>query len=323
MTLGEINRGAVALVLVLLLGAGGYLWFNMMYKPAVAAQKQATEQASAAEAQLATAKQQLAEAQQKVEDSKKEASKVDDSVARLAKARTAIPDQKLIDDAAIVLVEEAQRSGIQTSFKAGDESGGDSGSFDASSGGGGLQGAKPIDLEFEAAGTYSEMMHFMQLVESTAEVEDGKLYTRGRLFNVVKLEIGKQEKDSSSQGGFGGASESSSAESEFDLGPNDILFTVTVRMYTSSTDNAESVGETTPDPAAAATTTTDPNAAGATGAATTDPNAAGATGAATTDPNAAGATGSATDPAGAGASTSADPAAGAASVTTPTSAGGI
>lgn len=243
MSVGEVNKGAVALLMVLLLGAGGYLWYAMLYKPADAARQQAQDAATAAEASLTAAHQELEAAQQRVEESKKDSAKLDDSVARLAKARTAIPTKKLIDDAAIVLVELAQRSGVQTAFKAGGEG------ADASTGEGAMQGAVPVDLEFEAAGTYAEMMQFMSLVEDTVEAKDGKVYTRGRLFNVVKLEIGAPDEDEQQAGGFG---EEQSEKSQLLPGPNDILFTVVVRMYTSSTENSETVGASTPDDPAAA-----------------------------------------------------------------------
>lgn len=293
MSVGEVNKGAVALLMVLLLCAGGYVWYSMLYKPADAARKQAQDTATAAEASLTAAQQELEAAQQRVEESKKDSAKLDDSVARLAKARTAIPTKKLIDDAAIVLVELAQRSGVQTAFKAGGDG------ADASTGEGAMQGAVPVDLEFEAAGTYAEMMQFMSLVEDTVEAKDGKVYTRGRLFNVVKLEIGAPEEDDQQAGGFG---EEQSEKSQLLPGPNDILFTVVVRMYTSSTENSEAIGASTPD---------DPAAAGIDGAPTGVDDGTGAdvpadgTGA-TGDPGAQGTTAPAADPAvtaGAGAAT--------------------
>lgn len=306
MSVGEINKGAIALLLVLVLGAAGYLWFTQMYQPAVEERTLAEQSASTAEATLASARQQLADAQQRIEDAKKESAKLDDSVPKLALARAAVPDRKLLDDAAIVLVEMADRSGVQTSFKAGSASDAGAGATDT----GALQGAVPLDLEFEAAGTYAEMMNFMSLVESTVEVKGDKLHSRGRLFNVVKLEIGGEDEDSA--GGAGDQLGAALDSDELVLGPNDVKFTVVVRMYTSSVGNAENVGATV-DPAMAGT---DPNAAAAGGGAasagaTTDP----ATGAATmpdgstppagTDPNAANAGGGAatgmTDPAAGGA----------------------
>jgi hypothetical protein len=162
------------------------------------------------------------------------------------------------------------------------------------------------------------MMLFMRLVEDTVVEEDGKLYARDRLFNVVKLEIGVDDEDDAS-GSSGFAADGLDSEpdaNELVARPGEILFTVTVRMYTSSTDNAQSVGATVD----AAAQPTDPNAAGGTGtdpnAANADPNAAGtgtdpnATG---TDPNATGTAGTGTDPnatAPAGTDTGAAPAAG-------------
>jgi hypothetical protein len=134
------------------------------------------------------------------------------------------------------------------------------------------------------------MMAFMQLAEASVEEKDDKLFTRGRLFNIVKLKIGEdKEEDSGSGGGFGDDSGGSGADDNgFILGPNDLIFKVTVRMYSSSTGNAAGVGEATPDPAASAT---DPASGGsadgaAGGTTSTDPAAAGGS-TTSTDPSAA------------------------------------
>lgn len=238
--MGEVNKGAVALLLVLVLGAGGYLWYMQMYKPAVASKAAAETAATTAEASLSQAQQELNAAKEQIEAAKKESGKVDGAVSRLSKARTAIPAKDLIDDAAIVLMEHAERSGVNTNINAGNEEG-----AEIAAGGSDLQGATPIDLTFEAAGSWAEMQQFMTMVHSTVEEKDDKLYTRGRLFNVVRLEIGEQDDEDSTE-------LSGSVDNE---GPivekGDTVFTVVVRMYTSSTENAENVGESTPDAAAA------------------------------------------------------------------------
>lgn len=291
MNVGELNKGVVALLVVMLLGAAGYLWNMQLYKPALAAKETAVASQTAAQQSLSQAQQQLRDAQQRIEEAKKGAAgKVDDSVARLSKATAAVPTKKLLDDATIVLQDFADRSGIRTRFKAG----GDEEAAPATDGGGSLNGATGIDLEFEAVGTYDEMMNFMTLAESTVEAKDGKLYSRGRLFNVVELTMGEGEESSSSSSGgiadFGSATGSSTTDAnELVAGKNEIHFTVTVRMYVSSTDNAQSVGESTPDDAAAnpiegdATGTADGTTGDATGAAgtgtgDTGPDGTGATG---------------------------------------------
>lgn len=250
MSLGEINKGAVALILVLLFGAGGYLWFTQMYKPAVAARAAAQAEVSTAQASLDEVKLQLAAAQKRIEEAKVEGAKTDDSVARIAKARTAVPDKKLIDDAAIVLMDMADRSGVSTSFKSAVET-----TINPADTGA-LQGATPIDVEFKAAGSYAEMMQFMSLVEGTVDRKDDKLHTRGRLFNVVTLSIGEDEEESASTG-FNAEGADEANDAGLIVGPNDIVFTVVVRMYTSTTANAEGVGAATPDDPAAAGTALD------------------------------------------------------------------
>ncbi len=247
MNIGDLNKGAVALILVLLLGAGGYLWYSQMYTPAVAAKTAAVATEKTAQDGLNEAKSRLAAAQKAIEDAKKANSAPDDSVARVQLARKAVPPAKLIDDAAIVLMDIARRADVRTSFK----SEGGNGDSAVIEGGGSLNGATPVDLQFEAAGTYTEMMLFMRLVEDTVSEEDGKLYARDRLFNVVKLQIGGDSEDSDASGG-GFSSDGLQAEedaNELVARPGEILFTVTVRMYTSSTNNAQGVGAAALDPA--------------------------------------------------------------------------
>ncbi len=258
MNIGEVNKGAIALILVLLLGAGGYLWYSQMYKPAVAAKLVAETGEKTAQDGLSAAKTKLAAAQKAIEDAKAENGKPDDSVARVQLARKAVPPAKLIDDAAIVLMDLARRADVRTSFKSGGEAS-DVAADPAA--GGNLNGAVPVDLTFKAAGSYSEMMQFMRLVEDTVVAEDGKLYARDRLFNVVKLEIGSDEEESGASGGF--SAEGVAEEEDANIlvaRPGEILFTVTVRMYTSSTENAAGIGASATDPAA------QPSDTGATGA---------------------------------------------------------
>lgn len=259
MNIGELNKGAIALILLLLLGAGGYLWYSQMYTPAVAAKTAAQTSEKTAQDALNEAKSKLAAAQQAIDEAKKANSAPDDSVARVQLARKAVPPNKLIDDAAIVLMDLARRSDVRTSFKAGGD-----GADAAVAEGGSLNGATPVDLQFEAAGTYAEMMLFMRLVEDTVVAEGGKLYARDRLFNVVKLEIGGDEEDSAggSSGFASGGVDVEEDANELVPRPGEILFTVTVRMYTSSTDNAQGVGATVPDPASQPTDGTTPPADG-------------------------------------------------------------
>jgi hypothetical protein len=286
---------------VLLLGAAGYLWFTQMYKPAVTDRDSATASATSAEGELQKAKADLAAAQQQADQAKDEAAKPDDSVQRVMVAHKAIPQKELVDDAAIVLVDLANQAGISTDFSSSSDS--DAISAEPAAGGS-LQGATPIDLTFEAAGTYQEMLLFMTKVEGTVSAKHGKLYAKDRLFNVVSLQIGSKGDDDSGSTPQLSSDGSGTDGSGPTLGPNDMLFTVTVRMYTSSTDNAESVGASTPDPAAAPTdgsgATTDGSVpTDGTGTTGSTPEGAatpsdGPAGQASTDPAAAGAGASST-----------------------------
>lgn len=262
--MGEINKGVVALLIVLIFGAAGYMWYTMLYKPAVADRVTAAGEQQTAESALAAAKVELANAQKAIEEAKNEASKPDVSVAKVQLARKAVPNKRLIDDASIVLTDIARRSGIRTGFDSG------SAADSSKNNSGGPQGATPIDLTFKAVGTYDRMMLFMRMVESTVTSEGGKLYARDRLFNVVSLELDGGDKEGNGNSSSaammdGGGTQAASGSDPLAPKAGELAFTVTVRMYTSTTENAQNVGDTAPDPAAPATSGTGSNAAGAAG----------------------------------------------------------
>ena len=102
--LAQVNRTVVALVLVLVVGGSGFVWWQFLYKPAVANRDSAQMTASAAQASLADARGRLATAQQQVDEAKKSnGGKLDESIARLQLAQQAITPKAYIDDAAVVL----------------------------------------------------------------------------------------------------------------------------------------------------------------------------------------------------------------------------
>lgn len=312
--LAQINRTVVGLLLVLVLGAGGFLWWQFMYKPAVVTRDAAQASASSAQATLDDARGRLAAAQQQVDEAKKQSGGVlDDSIARLQLAQEAITPKPFIDDAALVLTRFADRSGISTAIELDSP---EAGSTTAAAG----SNATPVTIKLAAAGSYAELQHFIALVEGSVEVKRGEMHVRGRLFNVVGVEMRPPDSQpgSTTDGTTSGdASGDASAASALKVGKNDIVYDIQIRMYTSTFGGdaaaaagttpgatATTPGATNPDgtpatPAAGtpgATTTTDPNAAagGATGS-TATPGAPGATpGATTTTPGATGTTPGAT-----------------------------
>lgn len=257
MTLGENNKAVFLLLAVLVLGAGGYLWWMKMYKPAVAARVTAISASQASEQSLQQAEAELKTAQEQVDALKSDAGKADDSVARVTLTRNAIPDTTNIGDAAIVLKHLADRSGIQTKFEMGSD---ETQNAEIPVG---STGATPTDVTFKAAGTYAEMTSFLQRVQDTVSVDKNKLHVRGRLFNVVSLQIGPPDKQEGatapSTDGFSSTGSSTSLDSalssEFDLGPFDKQFTVVIRFYTMPDASATAAAN------AALAPTTDPNAA--------------------------------------------------------------
>lgn len=261
--LEQLNRTVVALVLVLVLGGGGFVWWQFMYKPAVAARDSAQATASAAEATLADARGRLATAQQQVDEAKKaNGGKVDESIARLQLAQEAITPKAAIDDAAVVLSRYADRSGISTVLEMKVPEGTESASSGAT--------ATPVTIKMKAAGSYLEMQHFISLVEESVEVKRGAMHVRGRLFNVVSIEMRPPEQGTTSTDGSGsssGGDSGSTSASSLKIGKGDIVYDLQIRMYVSAFGN-DSGSTTAPgataDPATAGTASATATAPGAT-----------------------------------------------------------
>ena len=292
MKAGEINKGAVILLLVFVVGAAGYLWYKQLYTPAVAARVAAKAQADSAQQELQAAQADLQRAQDTLAQQKSAAGKPDDAVSRLQLASQAVPNKPRIDEAALVLEHLAKRSGISTSINVGGDSAG-------TVSGSGAGGSTPIDITFKAAGTYAEMQSFMDQVQGTVTLDDGKLHARGRLFNVVSLQLGAPDKPGSggAQANPAAGDPSAASGDDLEIGPFDIQFTVVVRAYTSTTDNANAAGAALPtgDPGAAngaTNSTTNPSGTSGTPGTSTATTDSPATGAAT---NTASPTGGATD----------------------------
>lgn len=290
MSLGEVNKGVIVLILVLVLGAGGYLWYSQMYTPAVEARVAAKAQADTAQQGLDAAKAELTKAQETLEQQNDKAKEANDAVARLQLARQTVPAKALVDDSNLVIGSVADRTGVELAYKELGDVTNTAGAEAVAT----VEGARPIDLKYIGAGEVPEMLAFMRQVEDSVRVKKDKLYPTGRLFNVVSLELIIEEVDEDVSSGAFGDTESTEDLDLPPMGPNDYLFTVVIRTYVSSTENNQGVG-------AAAGAAVDPATAGAadpasgaaidpaTGAApTTTPEATSTMpDAAGTDPNAA------------------------------------
>lgn len=287
MTLEGNNKAVIGLLLVLVVGAASFMWWSKMYKPAVAERLVAVQATAAKQQELETARAALATAQQQEQAQKTDTGKVDDAVPRVTIARNAIPSTADLGDAMIVLSRIADRSGITTNIDAGS---------DNSTETPGNAGVTPIDVTFKAAGTYTEMTAFIQRVQGTVTIDKSKLHVKGRLFNVVSLEIADAGLAKSSTGNvindFGSDVPSSSdvpeLSDELVTAKGDKLFTVVIRFYSAaSTAPANTAGGDASQPIAG-----DQAQAGAVTDGSQQPTA-------TTDSPTAGTTGAATAPAGA------------------------
>jgi hypothetical protein len=306
MTLGDNNRAAIVLILVLVLGASGYLWFTKMYQPAVAANVAAKAATDTATQQLTAAQADLKKATDTAAAQKSAAGKPDDSVARLALVQQAVSNKTNLGDATIVLKHIADRSGISTTLNVGSTD-------QAAATVAPTSGATPMDVTFKAAGSYAQMMTFMQRVQDTVTVDKGKLHVRGRLFNVMSLEIGGP--DAAAGNGSSGNPALDGIPGASDvlvIRPGDISFTIVVRFYSSTSANSQSVGA-----AGAAATSPTTGTATATPNTAASPAGASTTGTASTDTPTTNSTGAAGAPAGTGASDSTAAASGGAQTTTP------
>lgn len=320
MSVGEINKGVVALLLALIIGAAGFMWYTKMYKPAVAERVAAEATASTAQQGLAAKKAELVAAQKTLDDAKDDASGPDESVARVAKAGSAVPDKPLVDDANLVLTKIAEKAGIDTDIAF------DTKTAPAAQAGSGLAGTTPIDISLEAAGSYSEMLNFIDLIEDSVQVKDNKMYQRGRLFNVVSIEIAPPPENQGAAENFLGTGEGAAnpgGGSGLVYGKNDVAFTIVVRMYMTTAAAAQTAGVGAVDPTAGAAAT-DPATAGAGTGVTSPAGAAGTPGGSVAGANGSatpGTAGGATTPTGTAGTPGAISADGASATTTPTPAG--
>lgn len=252
--LAQVNRTVVALVLVLVVGAGGFIWWQFMYKPAVAARDSAQTTASAAQATLSDAQGRLATAQQQVDEAKKaDGGKLDESIARLQLTQEAITPKAHIDDAAVVLSKFADQSGISTKLEMTVPDSPDSAAGSA---------ATPVNIDMKAAGSYLELQHFISLVEGSVEVKRGALHVRGRLFNVVSIDMHPPDATGTTTSEGAGADEN---PNELKVGKGDIIYDIKIRMYLSAFGGDASSTATTPG-ATGTPGATDGTATGATGA---------------------------------------------------------
>lgn len=300
--MGEINKGVIALIGVLALAAASFLWYSKMYKPAVLARTTAQTTLDSAEQDQQKAKAELAAASANLDAESKKAVAPKDAVVKTAIARTAIPPDGNIGDASVVIEELAQKSGAQIVLDL-DTSQAQQQQVTANS-----AGAKPLDIEIEGAGSYAEMVAFMDLVESTVYDKGGKAFVNGRLFNVVQFKVGPPEdsdlQKTSDSGGDGfstfgteGDTQSSGSGSGLTFKPGDVKFTLTIRMYTSEAAKAGEVGATTPDTAAQGTGADQATPGGTDATATGGDAPAGTDGAPAPVDAAAGTAPAATDPA--------------------------
>lgn len=287
MTVGELNAKTIALLAVLVLGGAGYLWYSQLYAPAVVERDGAAAQLTGIRQQLATTEAELTRLEGEAAGDGADDAGSREAVGKIVVTRTAIPEERQLGEAALVLTSLAERSGVQLDFnETAEDAEGEAApvadpSLDPAATGAPSASttATPVALSLTGAGTYREMVTYIQLVESSVADRGGEVFVSGRLFNVASLSIGGEagEGDGESEGGL-------------EPGPGEILFNLTVNMYVS--------GELAPvaeDPAAVDAATGEPTDAAAGG------DAAG-TGAATTDPSGAAPTdasdGSATTPAG-------------------------
>lgn len=269
MKIGEINRSMALVLGVLVLAAGGWSWYSMLYKPA-------TESAAAARATRESAQAQLDDAQRRLEEATKDDGGVDkQDVAKVQLLQKAIPKRHQKQEAIIIIDKVAKQTGVEVQ----DVTFTDVTSMSSAA------TLEPLDLTIKGHGTYASLQLFTSAVVKLVDVNRGKTYVTGPLMSVVKVQIER------------GQGTSGVGNDELPKGHQSI--TMVLRLFAEGKSAASSSATpgtaNTPGMAAQPTGTT-PAAAG------TTPPPAGTTAPTGTTPPAAGSS-TATPPADAGTST--------------------
>ena len=304
---GEVNPKVFAVLGVLAVMAGGYMWYSKMYTPAVAS-------LAAAQSAMQTSAQTLDGNKKKLDAMKVAATdkpKTDDpkAMAEIAVAKLAFPRGKQTLTALQQIETIAAKSDVVITKESPPVPAAD-GSTDPAAASA-SQTAVPQTITLQGHSTYASLGVMLRHIQETATVYHGKLYIPDRMLETTSLTIGTSTSDSSSSGGGDGAGNfTGSAGTTAPVIPKDhIPFTITIVYYADLSGTTDT--SATPATGATGTPATGSPATGAPadGTAASSSSTAAGTGGATngTTPAAGGAastTSGGAAPSGGGASTS-------------------
>lgn len=247
-----ITQKIVVGLLILVIGAaGGYLLYSTKYKPAVAALDSATQAQTAAQSDVAAKQKQLTDLKNQPKASK-------EPTAKYLTSKTAIPQKQLIIESKFQINEIGKKSGIQLT-----EIEGKGGGEPAA----GATGVQPITFTITGTARYANVLMFMQRLHEEVEPIDGKVYVRGRLFNVMGWEFGTASGGEASGPDMGAAASGTTTGSGTPVVIGSSRpFSITVELYSDGAGDA-ATGEP------AGTEVAPGSAGGAPGATATTPGA--------------------------------------------------
>lgn len=261
---GEVNPKVFAILGVVGVVVGGYLFYSKMYKPAVVARDGAMT-AMTASAQTLTDNQ--AKLKLKLDEAASNDKKGEDAdrkaLAEIANAKGAIPRGKHQIVALAQVEDIARKSGVTIITDKPDAA------PDQNATPGESQTVVPMTITLEGHATYASIGVMLRRIQDTATVYKGKLYVSDRLLATKSFTIG----DTGDGGGGGSVTDLSGnpntgSSTEPVIPKNHIHFTITIEYYVdlTATDTASTTGSGTTDGTSASTngSTTGGTAGGAT-----------------------------------------------------------
>jgi hypothetical protein len=234
--IGEVNKTALLIIGLMILGGLGYAFYSMAYKPA-------TNDRALAQGEFATAEAAQTDAQAKLDQAKdarerKEAGLDKTAVGKIMAKRNAVPKDPAIEEVMLEVNRLALKSGVDVTKIEPGETGGNAGPVSVTTAGGTLT----TDITIEGHARYSSLMMFARRMQDLVSVRRGKVYVRGRLISIVDMSIITPDTQT-----FGTEA----------MPEGHQQVTMIIRVW-SETDGQQATGGAAPTGTA---TTTDPNAA--------------------------------------------------------------
>ena len=210
MKAGSITRTHIALVLILIVGAGAYLYFKEILPKHQVANKSAIAAQEAATKRLADVTARQGQVTQ---------GKIDPTaLARIMTAGMAVPPKENIAASMLEIQDLAARSGFNVSSI---------GSEAAAEGG-------ATNIQLDGSASFQNVSFFLSRLQRLVEQRSDKVYVRGRLYNVSGITLGTGEGSSgANEDGFDDGLDSELGGETTTAKAGELQVSITIQMFSS------------------------------------------------------------------------------------------